>query len=139
MATFSKPARLPELLRTQQRPLVLAALVLVLLRSRLASLSKDGVTALASKFKGKQAKEKLSPEENLRVLQKLYEEDPKNKDVDVLLVPYRDRITKVRTLKVESPPGLTTLPGSHTGHLARKARCRQGPLPPAAALGAEQA
>lgn len=92
MVSFSKPLRLPDLARAQQRPLVLAALVLVLLRSRLGSLGKETVQAVASKIKGKEPTKKLSPEENLQVLQKIFEENENGK---VLLVPYRDRVTKV--------------------------------------------
>ncbi|KAF5334773.1 hypothetical protein D9611_012974 [Ephemerocybe angulata] len=105
MAIFSKPIRLPDLIKAQRRPLVLAALVLLLLRSRLGSLSKESIDVIASKLKGEEATKKLSPEENLKVLQKIYEEDPTDKDAKVLLVPYRDRVTKV-PIKPISPEKL---------------------------------
>ena len=103
MATFSKPMR--ELVQNQRRPLVLAALIVLMLRSRLGSLGKEGLSAVAGAVKGKgkgkaEEKSKLTPEENLRVLQKIYEEDPKDEDVKVLLVPYRDRVTKVSSLSL---------------------------------------
>ncbi|KAF6753720.1 ATP-binding cassette transporter [Ephemerocybe angulata] len=105
MAIFSKPIRLPDLIKAQRRPLVLAALVLLLLRSRLASLGKESIDAIASNLKGKETTKKLSPEENLKVLQKIYEEDPTDEDAKVLLVPYRDRVTKV-PIKPISPEKL---------------------------------
>ena len=93
MAIFSKPARLPDISQAQRRPLILAALVLLLLRSRLGGLGKEGIDAISSRLlRGKGPAKKLSAEENLQVLQKIYE---KNGDAEVLLVPYRDRITKV--------------------------------------------
>ncbi|KAJ2936853.1 hypothetical protein H1R20_g262, partial [Candolleomyces eurysporus] len=93
MAIFSKPARLPDISQARRRPLILAALVLLLLRSRLGGLGKEGIDAISSRLlRGRGPAKKLSAEENLQVLQKIYE---KNADAEVLLVPYRDRITKV--------------------------------------------
>lgn len=99
MAIFSKPARLlpSDFVQKQRRPLVLAAFVVVLLRSRLGEIGKEGLDAVVGKLsKGKgKAGGKLSKEEMERVLQKIYEEDPRDEERKVLLVPYRDRVTKV--------------------------------------------
>ena len=96
MAILSKPAR--EFVQTQRRPLVLAALIVVLLRSRLGTIGKEGLDAVKGQVVGKgkgRAVGKMDKEESLRVLQKIYEEDPKDEETKVLLVPYRDRVTKV--------------------------------------------
>ena len=99
MAIFSKPVRLPNISQAQRRPLVLAALVLLLLRSRLGGLGKESIDALSSRLlKGKDTSKKLSAEENLQVLQKVYEKDG---DAEVL-VPYRDRIIKVSFVRFNS-------------------------------------
>ena len=99
MAIFSKPARLPAISQARRRPLILAAFVLLLLRSRIGSLGKEGIDAVSSRLlKGKSSSKKLSAEENLQVLQKIYEQDG---DAEVLLVPYRDRITKVSLVYFE--------------------------------------
>ncbi|KAJ3512874.1 hypothetical protein NMY22_g15209 [Coprinellus aureogranulatus] len=95
MAIFSKPARLlpADFVQKQRRPLVLAALIIVLLRSRLGEIGKE-VAKKVVKGKGR-ADGKLSKEESLRVLQRVYEEVPGDEETKVLLVPYRDRVTKV--------------------------------------------
>ncbi|TFK19390.1 ATP-binding cassette transporter [Coprinopsis marcescibilis] len=93
MAIFSKP--IAKLSQEQRRPLFLALFVVVLLRSRLASIGKQGVQAIASRAKGKGKEKSLTPEENLQVLQQVYEEDPNDVDTKVLLVPYRNKVVKV--------------------------------------------
>jgi ATP-binding cassette subfamily D (ALD) long-chain fatty acid import protein len=96
MAILSKPAR--EFVQAQRRPLVLAALIVVFLRSRLGSIGKEGLDAVKERVVGKgkgRVGGKMDKEESLKVLQKIYEEDPKDEETKVLLVPYRDRVTKV--------------------------------------------
>ncbi|KAG2003640.1 ATP-binding cassette transporter [Coprinopsis cinerea AmutBmut pab1-1] len=92
MAIFSKPIRLPE---AQRRPVYLALFVLLLLRSRLVSIGKEGIKVVASRAKGKQKQKKLDPEQNLQVLQQVYEQDPNDDESKVLLVPYRGKVVKV--------------------------------------------
>ncbi|KAF9486215.1 hypothetical protein BDN70DRAFT_846696 [Pholiota conissans] len=100
MAIFSKPVfpahPLPIPARFTQRPVVLAFLVLILLRSRTISLSKDAVQLLrrkAQELLTLKRKTKLTKDELAKVLQQVYvdEED----DSQTLLVPYRDRVVRV--------------------------------------------
>ena len=80
-----------------KRPVVLVFLVLLLLRSRALSLPKD---AIASLRRGKsyltnfQRRRKLTKEELAKVLQQVYIDEPDGSQT--LLVPYRERVVKVR-------------------------------------------
>lgn len=95
MAVFSKPVRLPSVSKSQRRPVVLALFVILLLRSRIGALGKGAVQAALYRGKGKEKQKKLDAEETLRVLQKVYDEDPNHPERKVLLVPYRGKIVKV--------------------------------------------
>lgn len=117
MAILSKPAR--EFVQAQRRPLVLAALIVVLLRSRLGSIGKEGLDAVKERVVGKgkgRAGGKMDKEETLRVLQKIYEEDPKDEETKVLLVPYRDRVTRVGLVVRTSQTMLRQCVGPDTPH-----------------------
>jgi len=76
---------------------VLAFLVLLLLRSQTLSLTKGAIATLRqgthylSTF---QRKRKLTKEELARVLQQVYIDEPDGSQS--LLVPYRERVVKVR-------------------------------------------
>lgn len=100
MAIFSKPVikshPLPLPPRLTQRPFVLAFLVLILLRSRTLSFSKDVLLSIRDKAKKLltlRRKTKLTKDELAKVLQQVYidEEDGSQ----TLLVPYRERVVKV--------------------------------------------
>ncbi|PPQ82537.1 hypothetical protein CVT25_007146 [Psilocybe cyanescens] len=102
MAILSKPLlplRLPPLplpAHFTRRPIVLAFLVLLLLRSRTLNLSKDALAALrrSTQYLTRlQLQRKLTPDELARVLQQVYVEEPDGSQT--LLVPYRERIVKV--------------------------------------------
>lgn len=87
---------LPLPLRLAKRPIILAFLILILLRSRTLSISKDVVTSLQQKAKSLtlKRKSKLTKDELAKMLQQVYidEEDGSQ----TLLVPYRERVVKVR-------------------------------------------
>jgi len=101
MAPFSRsifpvhPLPVPPSLT--KRPVVLAFFVLILLRSRTLSLSKVAIATLKegtqylSTFRRKR---KLTKEELARVLQQVYIDEPDGSQS--LLVPYRERVVKVR-------------------------------------------
>jgi ATP-binding cassette subfamily D (ALD) long-chain fatty acid import protein len=76
------------------RPVILAFLVLILLRSRTISLTKDTARVLwnAITIFGPR-RDKADPEELDRVLQRVYIDEPDGSKT--LLVPYRERIVKV--------------------------------------------
>lgn len=103
MAIFSRPIipsrPLPFPPQLTQQPVVLAFLVLILLRSRTITLSKDAVQLLRRKAQELLAfkrKTKLTKDELEKVLQQVYvdEEDGSH----TLLVPYRERMVKVRII-----------------------------------------
>lgn len=105
MANWSKPLLpnhpLPVPSKLRQRPIILAFLVLLLLRSRAFSLSADAIQLIRSKVRNVTAlkiRRKLSQEELAKVLQQVYvdEEDGSK----TLLVPYRERVIKVRGLTI---------------------------------------
>ncbi|KAF8190182.1 ATP-binding cassette transporter [Pholiota molesta] len=90
----SRPLPLPPQLT--QQPVVLAFLVLILLRSRTITLSKDAIQLLrrrAQELLAFKSKTKLTKDELEKVLQQMYvdEEDGSH----TLLVPYRERVVKV--------------------------------------------
>ena len=101
MAPFSRPIfpthPLPVPPSLAKRPVVLAFFVLLLLRSRTLSLSKVAIATLRegtqylSTFRRKR---KLTKEELARVLQQVYIDEPDGSQT--LLVPYRERVVKVR-------------------------------------------
>ncbi|KAF4616465.1 hypothetical protein D9613_008752 [Agrocybe pediades] len=99
MAIFSKPIfpnhPLPVPSRLTQRPVVLAFLVLLLLRSRTLNLSKDALIALhqSTQYLKRPRPKKLNPEELAKVLQQVYVEEEDGSKT--LLVPYRERVVKV--------------------------------------------
>ncbi|PPR01356.1 hypothetical protein CVT24_006310 [Panaeolus cyanescens] len=101
------PLPIPESLN--RRPLVLAFLVFLLLRSRAVTLSKDAINALGDlPQKLKSRKKKLTEEELSRVLQQVYlekdvtpEEEADGVRKKTLLVPYRGGVVKV---PIESTP-----------------------------------
>ncbi|KDR76478.1 hypothetical protein GALMADRAFT_67361 [Galerina marginata CBS 339.88] len=100
MAIFSKPifpARpLPLPAKLTRRPVVLAFLVLILLRSRTISLSKDAIESLRKSTQyltNLQRQRKLTPEQLAKVLQQVYVDEPDGSQT--LLVPYRERVVKV--------------------------------------------
>jgi len=87
---------------------VLAFLVLLLLRSRTLSLTKGAIAALRqgthylSTF---QRKRKLTKEELARVLQQVYIDEPDGSQS--LLVPYRERVVKVRCQMTFTLPSIS--------------------------------
>lgn len=96
-----------------KRPVVLAFLVLLLLRSRTLSLTKGAITTLKegtqylSTF---QRKRKLTKEELTKVLQQVYIDEPDGSQS--LLVPYRERVVKVRDV-ISTTFTLPLRPRSH--------------------------
>lgn len=80
-----------------RRPLILAFFVLILLRSRSISLSKDALHLLRNSFTSSTnlgpSRAKVDQEELDRVLQQVYIDEPDGSKT--LLVPYRERIVKV--------------------------------------------
>jgi len=82
-----------------KRPVVLVFLVLLLLRSRALTLSKDGLASLrrgTPYLTNFQRRQKLTTEELAKVLQQVYIDEPDGSQT--LLVPYRERVVKVRDL-----------------------------------------
>lgn len=92
MANFSKP--LLESLKApgSRKPLIIILATVLLLRSRLLSLPKKALSKLPKVSGG----QKLSQQELADALQQVYvtEEDGSK----TILVPYRDRISKVSVL-----------------------------------------
>lgn len=117
MVSFSRPIfpihPLPVPPSLTKRPVVLAFLVLLLLRSRTLSLTKGAITILRegtqylSTF---QRKRKLTKEELAKVLQQVYVDEPD--DSQSLLVPYRERVVKVRDV-IQTTFTLPLRPRSH--------------------------
>ncbi|KAF8970375.1 ABC transporter transmembrane region 2-domain-containing protein [Flammula alnicola] len=100
MAIFSKPIfpshPLPLPPRLTQRPVVLAFLILVLLRSRTFTLPKDVIQSLRQKVQHLttlKLKRKLTKDELAKVLQQVYIDEADGSHT--LLVPYRERMIKV--------------------------------------------
>ncbi|KAF8156895.1 ABC transporter transmembrane region 2-domain-containing protein [Crassisporium funariophilum] len=105
MATLSKPmfslpphtsSRLKASISTHRRPLVLAFLILLLLRSRVVTGTQSVLGALKSRkdaLGSLRKKKKLTKEELAKVLQQVYvdEEDGSK----TLLVPYQERVIRV--------------------------------------------
>ncbi len=83
-----------------RRPVVLAFLVLILLRSRTVTLSKNAVISLRNAFTSLTHfgswKERANPEDLAKVLQQVYIDESDGSKT--LLVPYRERIVKARSL-----------------------------------------
>lgn len=96
-STPGLPHPLPIASAMTQRPVILTFLVLILLRSRTISLSKDAIqvlrNAVASITNFGPWREKVDSEELDRVLQQVYIDEPDGSKT--LLVPYRERIVKV--------------------------------------------
>jgi len=91
-----------------RRPVVIAFLLLILLRSRTITLSKDVLHGLRRAFtsltKVASWKENVGPEELAKVLQQVYIDEPDGSKT--LLVPYRGRVVKVRNPLSTSPEKL---------------------------------
>jgi len=101
MAIFSKP---PLLSSSTQKPLFIVFAIVLLLRSRLLSLPKRTIAKLSNVT----FTERLSPQELAHVLQQVYVTGEKGSKI--LLVPYRDRVSKVcRVPMPESGYHLTRL------------------------------
>lgn len=101
MASFPRPIfpihPLPVPPSLTKRPVVLSFFILLLLRSRTLSLTKGAIATLRegtqylSTF---QRKRKLTKEELAKALQQVYIDEPDGSQS--LLVPYRERVVKVR-------------------------------------------
>lgn len=85
MRTLSLPPITPQ----SRRPLLLALVVVLLLRSRLISAPKEALLRLRSAA----YKSRLSPEELSEALQQVYITEPDGSKT--ILVPHRDSISKV--------------------------------------------
>jgi len=92
------PHPLPVSSSLNRRPIILAFFVLLLLRSRAVTLSKDALTSLRNSITNltsiRAKKRKLTPDELAKVLQQVYIDEPDGSKT--LLVPYRERVVKVR-------------------------------------------
>ncbi|KIM36688.1 hypothetical protein M413DRAFT_449030 [Hebeloma cylindrosporum] len=100
MVSFSRPIfpthPLPVPPSLTKRPVVLAFLVLLLLRSRALCLTKGTITTIregAQYLTTFQRKRKFTKEELTKVLQQVYIDEPDGSQS--LLVPYRERVVKV--------------------------------------------
>lgn len=112
---------MPSLTNPPRKPLIVLLATILLLRGRILSIKSR---VKLPQLRGK----KLTPEELLNALQQIYTVED---GVKTLLVPYRDRLHKVRSLESQFSMGrLSGLLGPRTPHSAREIRVRCATLSP---------